>query len=271
MSLPKNIVLSKRRGQTPLETIEAWRAEHPELAGVPTSYAGRLDPMAEGKLLVLIGEECKRQAQYTKLDKEYVIEVLLDLHTDTGDALGMPAYEGKETNAMQAEINAALRKERGAHSRKYPIYSSKTVKGKPLFVYALEGTVGDIEVPEHIENIYSIRMSRVDSYSSAEIAEKIKDALAIVPRSDEPSKALGADFRQDAIRSKWKELFEAMPNRRFHILRLRVTCGAGAYMRTLAERIGVSLGTHALALSIRRTRIGKFMPVGPAGFWVKNY
>jgi tRNA U55 pseudouridine synthase TruB len=91
---PKWIVLQKKRGETPLQVLEAWKKdyikEHPDFVNVPMSYAGRLDPMAEGKLLVLIGDECKKQDTYTKLDKEYVVELVLDVKTDTGDVLGFP-------------------------------------------------------------------------------------------------------------------------------------------------------------------------------------
>ena len=40
-------------------------------------------------------------------------------------------------------------------------------------------------------------------------------------------------------------------------------------MRTLAEEIGKRLDTPALALSIHRTRIGKYYP--PFRVWLKQY
>ena len=47
------INLYKPAGWTPLAAMEALRAVTPALAGEPMVYAGRLDPMAEGVLLVL--------------------------------------------------------------------------------------------------------------------------------------------------------------------------------------------------------------------------
>ncbi|MBU2330236.1 hypothetical protein KKG57_02105, partial [Patescibacteria group bacterium] len=86
--MKKYVVLEKPVGQTPLEALRLFQERSPIYKDVPLSYAGRLDPMASGKLLVLIGEECKKQKKYHGLDKEYVIEVLLDIGTDTGDVLG---------------------------------------------------------------------------------------------------------------------------------------------------------------------------------------
>ena len=279
-ALPLYIVIQKKRGETPLELLQKWQSEHPEFAGVPLSYAGRLDPMAEGKLLVLVGEECKKQDLYTKLDKEYEIEVLLGVKTDTGDVLGIVNALAKRTGAAlprpsSTEISKALKRELGSHSRRYPIFSSKTVNGKPLFLYALEGTVKDISIPEHIETMYKISKLGTEVVRAAELRGRIQNLLSLVPRSDEPSKALGADFRQDEIRMKWdtyfSEILDQKPAQEFTILRLRIICGSGAYMRTLAERIGTTMGTDAFALSINRTKIGKYVQLGPVSLWSKLY
>jgi tRNA U55 pseudouridine synthase TruB len=119
--------------------------------------------------------------------------------------------------------------------------------------------------------MYKISLLDAREVSAHELEKSIFDSLAVVPRSDEPSKELGADFRQDAVRAKWREIFSKFPARNFTILRFRVTCGSGAYMRTLAERIGNSLGTTALALSINRTKIGKYTKFGSTGFWSTKY
>ena len=63
----KYITLEKAVGETPLSCAEAYRSAHPELEGTPMAYAGRLDPMASGRLLILLGDECKNQANYHKI------------------------------------------------------------------------------------------------------------------------------------------------------------------------------------------------------------
>ncbi len=259
------IILEKPIGKTPLESVQEWKHANPEYADVPASYAGRLDPMASGKLLILLGDECKKQEEYTGLDKEYVIEVLLDLSTDTGDALGLPAYTGKAASPDTSAIDSALRSVIGRHLVPYPAFSSKTVNGKPLFLYTLEGTLDTIAIPEHEETIYRIKLLERSEIEKGDLAYRIDSLVSLAPRSDEPSKKLGADFRQDEIRAAWKQAFDTMPKRSFMILRLRVTCASGTYMRTLASRIATELGTTAIALSIHRTRIGRFQR--RFGFW----
>lgn len=266
----KYVVLEKKIGQTPLEALTAWKEKHPACASIPASYAGRLDPMASGKLLILLGDECKKQDRYTGLDKEYEIEVLLDLGSDTGDVLGLPSYIGMQ--ASTAKLPAALSAAQGTHTVPYPAFSSKTVNGKPLFLHMLEGTLDTIEIPVHDETIYRLELLEQKELSRDELSTRIVDSLAHAPRSDEPSKTLGADFRQDEIRAAWRTVFDAMPDRSFTSVRLRITCASGTYMRTLAARIGKELGTTGLVLSIHRTTIGRFLslPFG-LGFWYSTF
>lgn len=266
------VVLDKNVGETPLAAIGAWKIEHLEYADTVACYAGRLDPMASGKLLVLLGDECKRQRDYTGLDKEYEIEVLLDIGSDTGDVLGVPEYSSQESDADGRTLTGALRSEQGAYMRAYPVFSSKTVNGKPLFLYALEGTLSRIKVPEHIERMYRIQHQSSYAISAKELEVRISEFLEHVPRTNEPSKRLGEDFRVDAIRAHWNSLFRIVQGRDFTVLRLKVVCASGVYMRSLAGRIGTSLHTKALALSIKRTKIGKYISVwNGAGFWIRTY
>lgn len=265
--MKRRVVIQKSVGETPLMAIHRWKNANPEYKDVLASYAGRLDPMARGKLLLLLGEECKRQKAYTDLDKEYEIEVLLGVGSDTGDALGLVAYAHKETRPEREVLRAALRAEHGVHVRPYPQFSSKTVNGKPLFLHALEGTISRIKIPEHEESIYSISVREISRISKEALATRITDFLAMAPKSDEPSKQLGADFRINEVRASWEKLFTNTEQQTFTILSLRVTCGSGTYMRSLAGRIGEALGTQALALSINRTKIGKYWK----GWWPKSF
>ncbi len=259
-------------GETPLAAIGLWKRENPEYADTTACYAGRLDPMASGKLLILLGDECKRQRNYTNLDKEYEIEILLDVGSDTGDALGMPEYSHKEVFAEKRNITDLLRKELGAHLREYPAFSSKTVNGKPLFLYSLEGTLSHTIMPKHIEHIYRIQCQSVYTISTTELETRISKFLACVPRTNEPSKRLGENFRVETIRACWTTLLNTIPERKFTVLRLTVTCASGTYMRSLASRIGTSLHSKALALSIKRTKIGTYTPLwGGIGFWLRTY
>ena len=82
--------IHKPLGISPLDTIKTLKENHPELKGEKMTYAGRLDPMAEGVLLILAGKTVYEKEKYLKLDKEYEGEILFGFETDTYDILGLP-------------------------------------------------------------------------------------------------------------------------------------------------------------------------------------
>ena len=87
----KNVYrVHKEWGETPLVCLERLRATEGIDANVPMTYAGRLDPAAEGELIILVGEECKNKDAYSGLSKTYVAEILFGVSTDTYDLLGIP-------------------------------------------------------------------------------------------------------------------------------------------------------------------------------------
>ncbi len=68
--MPNNLIIAyKELGETPLECLERMRIKHNIGQNTPMTYAGRLDPMADGLLIVLVGEECKKKDTYLGLNK----------------------------------------------------------------------------------------------------------------------------------------------------------------------------------------------------------
>ena len=119
----------------------------------------------------------------------------------------------------------------------------------------------------HEERIYKTKILGTTLIESKALETRIREFLSKVPVSDEPSKVLGADFRIARVRKAWEDVFEQTSERTFTILKLRIASGTGAYMRSLAGRIGEALSTKALALSIHRTKVGKYWN----GLWFKKF
>ena len=74
--MDQTLTIYKNEGETPLECLERFRVEQPIYKDAVLSYAGRLDPMAEGVMLVLVDEENKNREKYLSLDKTYEVEIL---------------------------------------------------------------------------------------------------------------------------------------------------------------------------------------------------
>ena len=261
-------VIEKNIGETPLMAVETFRKANPMLARFPMTYAGRLDPMASGKLVILIGEECKRRAKYDHLDKSYVFEVLLGFHTDTGDVLGLSEL-GAIINVSDHAAIAVAQSQVGPHSLPYPAFSSKTVNGKPLFKYALENELSSIEIPCADVRVHSMQYLDRIILPKDELIERILNKIDLLKIRDDIDE-LGAGFRKEEIIKQWWSLQD---RRRTPctILRYQATVSAGTYIRTLAPLIAQTLGTQGLAYSITRTKIGRYLPIlGQVGLWVRT-
>ncbi len=161
------------------------------------TYAGRLDPMASGVLLVLAGDEAKKKEKYLKLDKEYKFQVLFGFATDTYDILGkvrarkfMYRKDGKE---LKKEIKENLKHFTGLFMQEYPMYSSRTVNGRPLFSYARGGEA--VESPAQKVSVKSLALGSMKKIASRALLRIISNRV----------KKVKGDFRQDEILKVWAE------------------------------------------------------------------
>ncbi len=263
--------IEKYVGETPLEATERFRRERGIDANVPLAYAGRLDPMASGKLLILIGEECKRQEQYHGLDKEYVVEILFGISSDTGDVLGI-TKPGKTRNLTTTELAGVLQNIVGDIELPYPHFSSKTIKGKPLHVWTLEKKLHEIEIPVKRSRVYALSLRGLRETTLQDVERYAREKIETVTEVTEESKALGRDFRRTDVRASWDSVGALPPDTRFSIATLTCIASSGTYMRSLAEHIAKKLDTCALAYSIHRTKIGKYFPITTKfGVWYRKY
>lgn len=269
--MPPYAVLDKPAGETPLQTLEAYRATQPNLQDVPMAYAGRLDPMASGQLLVLLGEECKRQAQYHALDKAYRVEILFGVSSDTGDVLGRLTSDPPPT-LSRAAVQKAIASLPRTITLPYPRFSAKTVAGKPLHVWTLEGRLDEITIPTHTSQLYRTKLTSFTERSGQDIYTDARARIdALAPVTDQ-RKQLGADFRRTDVRADWDTWLATYATTTFPVATIDCVVSSGTYMRTLAEHIAAALDTTGLALRIHRRTIGRYRPL-PLGFglWTKRY
>ena len=173
------LILNKQVGETPLECMNRFKSGHPEYRDQKMTYAGRLDPMAEGVLLVLVGEMVHRKEEFLKLPKTYECVAILGVETDTYDVLGLPALWQDSTpnpSSWQEEGNRAselLKSFIGTFSQKYPPYSSKTINGKQMHSLARSGELNNLEIPEQVVTVKNISNINIESISSENFLDEI--------------------------------------------------------------------------------------------------
>jgi tRNA pseudouridine55 synthase len=253
----------KPLGATPLQALDALRVERPEFAHEPMTYAGRLDPMAEGLLVVLTGEDRYRAKEFQQLDKTYRATFVLGFGSDTGDVLGMvtdktdgDGFDGYMNNSSchpegvtrqtEGSLVEAVRALCGDHDVLMPVYSSYKVKGKPLHVWARSGRLHEIEVPRRVMQVDAVRNVEVGTMSADVFLKSVIEGIGKV----------SGDFRQEEIVARWNEIMRGVNE--LTLVSCELDVQSGTYIRSLAGVLVEQLQTKTILYRLVRTKVGDF-------------
>lgn len=246
LSMKDFLLLNKQVGETPLACMDRFRVEHPEYQGVKMTYAGRLDPMASGLLLVLTGDAVHKKDEYLTLRKTYTCTALLGVETDTYDVLGLPLLGGlvPDRKGTVEALNSFI----GTFEQTYPPYSSKTVNGKQLHQIARSGDINQVVLPTHrvtVERIFDVSEAAV---SLRETAAEIQTGI----------QSVSGDFRQLQIINEWKKIENTYPQIQITAISFSISVSKGTYIRGIVHELGKKLGCGACILKLHRTKVGEY-------------
>lgn len=234
-------LVNKELGITPLQAIKKFQKEHPEVTS-PLTYAGRLDPLAEGLLPILKGNDTKLKEEILSLPKTYIAKIILGVSTDTGDLLGI--IKEQKTFTQNSDLEKTIIQLKGSITLPLPLYSSVPYQGKPLFVHAKNKTLTN--TPERTTEIYESKLLSTGEISKQNILERLELA----------TKNLEGEFRQSEIFNTWQNNIPDSTN--FHYIECEFKVSSGTYIRSLAEYIGKKLNTQACLFSLKRTKVGNY-------------
>jgi len=241
------IKLYKNIGETPLECIDRFRAENPEYKDVSVTYLGRLDPMAEGLLVVLAGDT-RDKKKYLDLDKTYEFEVLWGFETDTYDILGKLIGLEKFPKDLERKMPSLLKKIYNIKIQSYPPYSSRTVFGRALHSWAREGKISEIDIPTKSIKVFNIEHKNTRLEAKGNLLKEVLIKIDLVK----------GDFRQEETIEGWKHSLKDDQKGQVLISSFVADVSSGTYIRGLAHEMGKVLSCGALAYSIKRTRVGEY-------------
>lgn len=241
------INLYKPISLTPLQAVEKFKKQHQEYSKAKISYPGRLDPMAEGILILLVGSENKKMLQYMKLNKEYQAQILLGFETDSYDILGLPT-PNKNLEIEHQLIKKKIKEFKGAYKQTLPPYSSYRIKGKALFYYARTNQLDKITLPERTVQIKDLKINSIHTTTGNKLLKQIQRKI----------NNLEGDFRQEEILKKWNQLLEPNLETKYILADITISCSTGTYIRSIANDLGKKLNTSAILINLKRTKVGKY-------------
>jgi len=212
------------------------------------TYFGRLDPLAEGVLIVASGTDIRSRDVHLSFGKEYEFSAILGISTDTYDILGKITKTRKADDFSETRLRSVAKIYSGKREQEYPPYSSKPVKGKPLFRWAREGKISKIEIPTKEIEVHSLKVGKVEEIPIKQLYGRIFSDILKVK----------GDFRQDEILEIWRQFSKQNKGKTFVIVHYTADVSSGTYVRSLVHEMGKTLGYGACTLSIKRTRVGEY-------------
>lgn len=223
-----------------------------EYLNLPTSHTGTIDPMAEGVIIILFGEKRNKKYEYAKWKKEYKFEIAFGISTDSYDGLGLTNnLEISEINRddLFKKVGNITNEFVGDYVQKYPPYSAKSVKGKPLHWYARNEKLSKIDIPEKEGKIYSL-----------EVLEKREETLEdLINEILSKIEKVTGNLRQEEVKNNWKGVLENNnSNRKIPIVKFKVEMSKGLYVRSLSQDIARKLNREGFVFALVRTRNGVY-------------
>lgn len=218
------IKIFKPVGLTPLELIEKYKKSNNVKQKM--SFAGRLDPMASGLMLLLVGDECKKQPEYCGKDKIYEFKILYGFKTDSLDILGI----SEEIDTIDFNYKDLI----GEVEQKYPVYSSKTLKiegiTKPLWYWEKKGVLKYSMIPKKNVKVFDLNILEKREYSNLEIKDIILERISKLSEKNKDK------FRYKDIKGKWE--VNLLDDKNYKVDCFRTTVSSGTYIRGLCEKMG---------------------------------
>jgi|SRR3989338_1559952 len=190
-------------------------------------FAGRLDPLAKGKLYILTDEDIYKKDDFCDKDKIYETYVVKNFKTDTYDIMGIP-YISNTT--IESDLMTKLSSNIPfTFNQQYPPYSSVIIKKykKPYWL------VTKLNLPLEDEEIPTKSVEIKEFLITDELKLKPLDLLNII--IDRISKVnLNQNFRQTDIIQQWTLLLTNYSSD-ITISKIQVTCSSGTYIRNIAN------------------------------------
>lgn len=219
------LVFHKEIGESMQNVIDRFRQEYGLKKEEKIAFAGRLDPIAFGKIKILTGDDLKNKDLICDQYKVYTYSVIHGVQTDTYDILGMI------TNPDSSFMEYIISDQGMTFEQPYPFFSSKTINinGKMMRLWdaKLKGCITEsTPIPTKTVTIFYNKILRTEKIDPIELFKLIKSRIDKV----------NGNFRQNEIIENWENYLKN--NNSFTISHYETKISSGGYVRSLANNMG---------------------------------
>lgn len=211
----------------------------------PVTHTGTLDPMADGVLICLTGEDRFNKSKYSSWQKIYEFSILTGIATDSHDLLGL-VTKSSTKDVVETKIKDAFNQLVGSYEQEIPSFSAKRIDGVSYFDKAKKNQ--PIPISKQKITINSIHKSGERFINSSELISTIENKITRVR----------GDFRQEQILSNWKNVLtnnNSNPDK-FRITYFTMVASKRSYVRGVVRDASKISGIPLTTFHIRRIQNG---------------
>ena len=238
----------KHIGETPLQCLMRVQEDY-SIPETKSCYTGRLDPMAQGIIVLLYGDYIHLSPHYNSKSKTYIFQCILGISTGSYDAMSMTSKCTSVTYGQALAYQEAMLDTIGNMKQSLPPCSAYRYKGKPLWIRYRDGTLPEV-LPTKDVTVYG--MASVYPHPVQISLEKYKEECFDDLNDFKVQRATNNDFPVDTIMKNWKDI--SAPTELYRLV-FKAPVSSGTFVRGLAHDVCASLGIPSHAFRITRVEI----------------
>lgn len=217
------------------------------LYNTKATHTGTLDPMAEGVLVCLTGQDRFLKGTLN-WKKTYVVDIAVGFKTDSLDLLGVIEKKVKiEKNKLnlENEISTFVNKSIGKYKQRIPVFSAKRLGGSSSFDIAKKKLA---KIPTSTEEI--------TIHKAKYLTQKQVNSKTFFETYIRTIENIEGDFRQQEILEQWQKIFATDTD--IPIITMEFTVSKRTYIRSLVNDLGKALDLPVCVARITRTQNGPY-------------
>jgi len=266
------VLFNKPKNYTSYQIVEFFKKRTKKKVG----HGGTLDPLAEGLLILGIGEYTKELNKFLKGSiKTYIAEIILGARSTTYDKEGtiiypdgkriqypdinrMKDFDSNKSSGYNPGVLSGLNLGNNNYPHKSALDPSLSVNKIKEVVNSFIGEIEQIPPP-----FSAVKIKGKPAYLLARKGKKVE----LKPRKVKiyEIKILEITLNNANLETKQHETFinnnqhkSVLDPYKSVVLRIEVTCSSGTYIRSLVNDIGEKLGCGGYLNELKRTRINEF-------------
>lgn len=143
-----------------VKTIRSLIIKQYTLSKIKVGHCGTLDPLADGLLILLIGNKTKQSIKFLNLNKVYTGIIKLGYQTNTYDRESEEQFISDINHILPDDIYKVCNTFKGDQKQIPPMFSAIKYKGQPLYKLARKNQ--HIDLPARNIHIYDFIITKID-------------------------------------------------------------------------------------------------------------